>query len=89
MRLDTASSACSAQPAEGPLAVHVASSASAGLEKDFVISAANSLQALLCLSSLMSTEADDPAKVRVYAHLLEHRVQTLGRLICPMLWNAG
>ena len=53
-------------------------SASAGMDKDFVISAANTLQALICLSNLMSAEADDPAKVRVYAHLVEQRLQALG-----------
>jgi hypothetical protein len=65
------------------------SSASTGMDKNFVISAANSLQALLCLSNLMSAEADDPAKVRVYAHLIEQRLQALGKLVCPMLWNAA
>jgi hypothetical protein len=59
----------------------------AGIDKDFVISAANSLQALFCLSNLMSAEADDPAKVRVYAHLVEQRLLGLGKLLCPMLWN--
>jgi hypothetical protein len=59
------------------------------MDKNFVISAANNLQALLCLSNLMSTEADDPAKVRVYAHLVEQRLQALGKLVCPMLWNAA
>ena len=57
------------------------------MDKDFVISAANSFQALLCLSNLMSAEAHDPAKVRVYAYLVEERLQALGKLICPMLWN--
>jgi hypothetical protein len=57
------------------------------MDKDFVISAANSLQALLRLSNLMSAQADDPAKVRVYAHLLEQRLQALGKLVCPMLWK--
>jgi hypothetical protein len=37
----------------------------------------------------MSAEADDPAKVRVDAQLIEQRLQALGKLICPMLWNAG
>ncbi len=36
----------------------------------------------------MSAEADDPAKVRAYAHLAEQRLQALGKLICPMLWNS-
>ena len=65
------------------------SSASAAVDKDFIISAANSLQALLCLSNLMSAEADDPTKVRVYAQLVEQRLQALGKLVCPMLWNAA
>jgi hypothetical protein len=59
----------------------------ADVNKDFVISAGNNLQVLLCLSNLMSAHADDPDKVRVYAHLLEQRLQALGKLICPMLWN--
>ena len=88
-RVDFAPAACSAQPWEDPPAGRASgSSASAGMDKDFVISAANSLQALVFLSNLMGAEADDPAKVRVYAHLVEQRVQALGKLICPMLWNS-
>jgi hypothetical protein len=56
------------------------------MDREFVISAANNLQALLCLSNLMSAKADDPDKVRGYACLVEQRVQALGKLICPMLW---
>jgi hypothetical protein len=84
--VDSASSACSAQP-EDPSAVR-GSTASASADKAFVISAANSLQALLFVSNLMHTNADDPAKVRLYVHLLEQRLQALGKLICPMLWNS-
>ena len=56
------------------------------MDKEFVISAANSLQALLIMSYLIHANADDAAKVRAYAYLVEQRVQALGRLICPMLW---
>jgi hypothetical protein len=88
LRVDPASSACSAQPPEDPPAEHVpSSSASAGEDKEFVISSANSLQALLFLSNLMHANADDPAKVRLYVHLVEQRLQALGKLVCPMLWN--
>jgi hypothetical protein len=86
--IDFASSACSAHPPEDAPSRHASESlASTGMDKDFVISAANILQALLCLSNLMSAEADDPAKVRVYAHLVEQRLQALGKLVCPMLWS--
>jgi len=88
MRFDSTFPARPAQPPEDPLAVHGSSSpAAAGGDKDFVIGAANSLQALLFLSNLMHANADDPAKVRLYAHLVEQRLQALGKLVCPMLWN--
>ena len=86
--VDFASSACSAHsPKDAPAGRASGLSASADMDKDFVISAANILQALLCLSNLMSAEADDSAKVRVYAYLVEQRLQALGKLICPMLWK--
>jgi hypothetical protein len=75
-------------PADAPAGRASESSASAGMDKDFVISAANNLQALLCLSNLISAKADDPDKVRLYACLAEERVQALGKLICPMLWSS-
>lgn len=88
--LDPAPLLGSAQPPEDAPAGRASGvSASAGLDKDFVISVSNILQALICLSNLMSAEANDPAKVRVYGRLMEQRVQTLGKLICPMLWNPG
>jgi hypothetical protein len=43
------------------------------MDKDFVISAANILQTLLCLSNLTRAEAADPGKVRVYANLAEEK----------------
>jgi hypothetical protein len=67
--------------------MHAASS-SAVVDKEFVISAGNSLQALLVMNSLIHANAEDPAKVRLFAHLVELRLQTLGKLICPMLWAA-
>jgi hypothetical protein len=86
MRVVSASPAYSSQPTKD-LGVH-GSSASAGIDKEFVISTANSLQALLVLSNLIHTNADDPAKVRLFTHLVEQRVQALGKLICPMLWSS-
>ena len=88
MRVNVASSACSAQPPEdAPAGRASGSSASAGMDKDFIISAANILQALLCLSSLMRAEADNPGKVRVCANLAEEKLLALGELMRPMLWN--
>jgi hypothetical protein len=58
------------------------------MDKEFVISAGNSLQALLVLSNLIHTNADDPAKVRLFTHLAEQKLQALGKLICPMLWSS-
>ena len=72
MKVDFASSACSA---------------SAGTDKAFVISAANILQTLVCLSNLIRAAADDSGKVRVYAKLAEEKLQVLGELMRPMLWN--
>jgi len=57
------------------------------MDKDFVISAANILQALLCLSNLTRAQAGDPGKVREYANLAEEKLQALGELMRPMLWN--
>jgi hypothetical protein len=89
MRVDFAPAACSAQTREDArLGRTSVVSVPADINKDFVISAGNSLQVLLCLSNLMSAHADDPAKVRVYAHLLEQRLQAFGKLICPMFWSA-
>jgi hypothetical protein len=86
-KVDFASSGC--PPADLPVQRASESSALASMDKDFVISAANSLQVLLCLSNLTSARADDPEKVRVYAYLVEQRVQALGKLLCPMLWNSA
>jgi hypothetical protein len=88
MKVDFASSACSTQPPEDTLVGDESgSSASAGLDKAFVISAANILQALACLSNLIRAEADDSGKVRVYANIAEEKLQALGELMRPMLWN--
>ena len=51
------------------------------LDKTFVLGAANTLQAFVCLSSLMRVYADDSGKVRVYAKLVEEKLQALGELI--------
>jgi hypothetical protein len=88
MRVDFASSACSAQPPEEtPLGHASESAASAVIYKAFVINAANILQALACLSNLMLADADDSGKVRVYANLAEEKLQALGELMRPMLWS--
>jgi hypothetical protein len=88
MRVDSVSSACSAQCPEDTLeGSGSGASASAGLDKAFVISAANILQALIGLSHLIHADADDAAKVRVYANLAEEKLQALGDLMRPMLWN--
>jgi site-specific recombinase len=60
---------------------------SAGPDKAFIISAANILQALVCLSDLIRATADDADKVRVYAKLAEEKLQALGELMRPLLWN--
>jgi hypothetical protein len=60
---------------------------SADTDKAFVISAANILQALVCLSNLIRAAADDSGKVREYANLAEEKLQTLGELMRPLLWN--
>jgi hypothetical protein len=57
------------------------------MDKAFVISAANILQALLCLSNLTRAEAEDPSKVRAYASLTDEKLQALGELMRPMLWR--
>jgi len=88
MKVDFASSACSAQPPEETLVRDGSgSSASAGPDKAFVISAANILQALVCLSNLIRAAADDSGKVREYANLAEEKLQALGELMRPLLWN--
>jgi hypothetical protein len=35
----------------------------------------------------MRADADDSGKVRVYAKLAEEKLQVLGELMRPMLWN--
>jgi hypothetical protein len=59
----------------------------AGIDKKFVISAGNILQALLCLSNLTRAAADDAGSVREYADLNDEQLEALGKLIRPMLWN--
>jgi len=86
--VDCASSVCSGVAPEGkPVWDASGSLASAGIDKNFVIGAANILQALLCLSNLTNSEADDASKVRVYAKLADEKLQALGELMRPMLWN--
>ncbi len=83
MIADSASSARSAQAPENPPSGHVpSSSASAGLDKEFAISAANNLQALLFLSSLLHTNAEDSGKVRLYTHLIDE-IAIVGKVGMP------
>jgi hypothetical protein len=87
MRVDFASSAGSTQPSEAATGGYRSeASASASLDKAFIISATDTLQVLVCLSSLVRACADDPGKVRVYAKLAEEKLQVLGELMRPMLW---
>jgi len=88
MRVDFASSGDSTQPSEdAPIGDRSDGPASADLDKTFVISATDTLQVLVCLSSLMHACADDSVKVRVYAKLAEEKLQELGELMRPMLWS--
>jgi hypothetical protein len=87
MRVDFASSAGSIHPSEDALVGYVSGSSASGLDKTFVIGAANILQCLICLSNLIRAEADDSDKVRVYANLAEEKVQALIELMRAMLWN--
>jgi hypothetical protein len=88
MRVDSVSSACCAQPPEDTLVGPGSrSTASAVLDKAFVISAANILQGLIGVSYLMRADADDSGKVRLYANLAEEKLQALSDLMRPMLWN--
>ena len=88
MRVDFASSAGSTQPSEDATGGYrLETSASASLDRAFIISATDTLQVLVCLSSLMRACADDSGKVRVYAKLAEEKLQVLGELMRLMLWN--
>jgi hypothetical protein len=87
-RVNFASSAGSTQPSEdAPVECRSETSPSSVLDKTFIISAGNTLQVLVCLSSLMRACADDSDKVRAYAKLAEEKLQVLGELMRPMLWN--
>ena len=88
MRVDSVSSAGSAQPPEDTLAGSGSGpSASAGLDKAFVISAANILQGLISMLHLIREDADDADKVRMYAKLGEEKLRALRDLMRPLLWN--
>jgi hypothetical protein len=88
MRIDFASSASSTHPfGNAQVGCESETLASATLDKKFALGAANTLQALVCLSSLMGVYADDSAKVRVYAKLVDEKLQALGELMRPMLWS--
>lgn len=50
------------------------------------IRVANTLQALACLSHLIRANVDHPGRVRDYANRAEEKLQTLGKLMSPMLW---
>ena len=87
-KVDSASPVCSFALPEGkPVWDASGVLASAGIDKSFVLAASDILQTLLCLSHLTSTEADDASKVRVYAKLADEKLQALGELMRPMLWN--
>jgi hypothetical protein len=88
MKVDFASSHCSVAHSESKPAWDASGVlAPAGIDKNFVISAANILQTLLCLSNLTNADADDASKVREYAKLADEKLQALGELMRPMLWN--
>ena len=88
IKVELASSACSAQSQENTSISRASPfAASAGIDKSFVISAGNILQALLCLSDLIRAEADNSRKVREYANLADENLQTLRELMRPMLWS--
>jgi hypothetical protein len=88
MKVDSAPSVGSAQPPEETLVGRGSGiPASARPDMAFVISAANTLQALVCLTHLIRAAADDSGKVRVYASLAEEKLQALGELMHPLLWN--
>jgi hypothetical protein len=88
IKVEFASSAGSTDLSEdAPLGICSKAQASAGLDKTFIISAANFLQTLLCLSTLMRIHASDSGKVRVYANLAEEKAQALNELMRPLLWN--
>jgi hypothetical protein len=90
MKVDLASSARSIAPPKDTSVWDASGSlASAGIDKNFVIDAANVLQTLLCLSHLASADADDSSKGRVYANLANEKLQALSELMRPMLWNLG
>ena|ERR1019366_3365434 len=87
MSVDLASSARPAKSPEDAPVEHASwSSASSGTDKAFAISAANILQTLVCLNSLIRAGEQDPGKLRVYANLVEEKLQALGELMRPMLW---
>lgn len=88
MSVDFTSSASSALTLEDtPIGHESGSPASAGIDKIFVIRAANILQALVCLNSLMRVNAHDSGKVRELANLAEEKLQALAELMRPMLWS--
>ena len=88
MLVDLASTACSAQAPEDGFLLHaLESSTSEELEIAFVIRAGNILQTLACLSHLIRANVDDPGKVHVYANRVEEKLQSLGELMRPILWN--
>jgi hypothetical protein len=88
MRVAIASSVGSTQPSgDAQGGYRSGALASASIDKNFVLGAANTLQALVCLSSLMGIYADDSGKVRVYAKLADEKLRTLGELMRPMLRN--
>jgi hypothetical protein len=88
IKFDSASAAGSSQPPKDAIAGHASHTSVLGvLDNASVISAANILQYLVGLSSLIHAESENSAQVRVYAKLAEEQLQALGKLMRPMLWN--
>jgi hypothetical protein len=52
----------------------------------FAMRAADILATLNCLNYLISEEAEDPAKVRHYAHMTQESLKAFAELVRPALW---
>lgn len=90
MSVDLETAAYSARVPEDAFVLHaIESSTSEDLDMAFVIRAGNILQALAGLSHLIRANAADPGKVRAYAGRAEEKLQALGELIRPPLWNSN
>jgi len=87
MSVDLTSTSSARTLEDTPLGHESGPSPSAGIDKVFIIRAANILQALICLNSLMRANAHDFGKVREHANLAEQKLQALSELMRPMLWS--